>query len=98
MNINRINTTNMNRINIQEKVESEEVQFQKRNDDYMAMLKEKEEIRDEKYLTNKYKFDFPDDRMSRKEMILLKLAIDKYEELAPITRTKEYKMRHGLLS
>jgi len=63
----------------------------------MAFLKEKEEIRDEKYLTNKYKFDFPDDRMSRKEMLLLIRAIDNYEELVPITRTKEYKKRHGLL-
>jgi hypothetical protein len=92
--MNSTNTVNIN--TVQEKSELEEAQFQKRNDDYMAFLKKKEEIRDEKYLTNKYKFDFPDDRMSRKEMILLKLSIDNYEELVPITRTKEYKKRHGL--
>ena len=94
-----MNTTNTANINtVQEKSDSEKEMTDKnqKRDDHMAFLKEQEEIRDNTYLTNKYKFDFPDDRMSRKEMILLKLSIDNYEELVPITRTKEYKKRHGL--
>jgi hypothetical protein len=93
--MNTTNTANMNSTNIKEKSESEEVQFQKRNDN-MAFLKEQEEIRDEKYLTNKYKFDFPDDGMSQFDFMLLISAINNYEKLVPITRTKEYKSRHGL--
>ena len=95
--MNSTNTANMNSTNIKEKSESEEAQLKKR-DDHMAFLKEQEEIRDAKYLTNKYKFDFPDDWMSQFDFMLLTSAINNYEKLLPITRTKEYKSRHGLLS
>jgi hypothetical protein len=57
-----------------------------------------EQYWDAKYLTNKYKFDFPENRMSQFQFMLLERAINKYEESRPITRTKEYKSRHGLLS
>jgi len=92
--MNKTNTSNMN--TIQKKVESkEEVKILKGSDD---PLKKEEEIRDAKYLTNKYKFDFPENRMSQFQFMLLERAINKYEESRPITRTKEYKSRHGLLS
>jgi hypothetical protein len=90
--MNSTNTANMNSTNIQKKVESKE---EAHSDD---LLKKEEEIRDAKYLTNKYKFDFPEDGMSQFQFMLLKHAINKYEESRPITRPKEYKRRHGLLS
>jgi hypothetical protein len=94
-----MNTTNTANINtVQEKSDSEKEMTDKnqKRDDHMAFLKEQEEIRDNTYLTNKYKFDFPDDGMSQFDFMLLTLAIDNYEKLVPITRTKEYKSRHGL--
>lgn len=97
MNTNTNTNTNINtnpNMNIRKEIEEEKIQ--KRLENYKTKMKQEEDAREKEYLANKLKWDFPDDGMSYFDFMCLKNAISEYEKLRPITKSIEYKQRHGL--